>query len=191
MIELGYNFDKKSLDKIKRFKNPTLDISKNKIKKNSNYKIFLNKTQFNNLIKNGMIKYRLTDAEKKQNLMVGDSLTDIFKMILPYAKNILPKLATTVGLSSIGALTSSAINKKMNKKKNDISKIIKLNNDQVKKINDNLKKINDSKIFDKKITLNEQEGNGIFSFLLPTLVSLLPSLLSSGKGIKKRNFFLK
>ena len=33
MIELGYNFDKKSLDKIKRFKNPTLDISKNKIKK--------------------------------------------------------------------------------------------------------------------------------------------------------------
>ena len=29
----------------------------------------------------------------------------------------------------------------------------------------NLKKINDSKIFDKKITLNEQEGNGVFSFL--------------------------
>ena len=111
-------------------------------------------------------------------------------MVLPYAKNILPKLATTVGLSSIGALTSNAINKKMNKK-NDISKIIKLNNDKVKKINESLKKINDSKIFDKKITLNEQEGNGIFSFLLPTLVSLLPSLLSSGKGIKKRNFFLK
>ena len=189
MIKLGYNFDKKSLDKIKRFKNPTLDISKNKIKKNSNYKIFLNKTQFNNLIKNGMIKYRLTDAKKKQNLMVGDGLADIFRMLLPYAKNILPKALTTLGLSSIGALTSNAINKKMNKKKNDT--IIKLNDSQVKKINDNLKKINDSKIFDKKITLEEQEGNGIFSFLLPTLVSLLPSLLSSGKGIKKQNFFLK
>ena len=149
MIELGYNFDKKSLDKIKRFKNPTLDISKNKINKNSNYKIFLNKTQFNNLIKNGMIKYRLTDAKKKQNLMVGDGLADIFRMVLPYAKNILPKLATTVGLSSIGALTSNAINKKMNKKKND--KIIKLNNSQVKKINSDLKKLNDSKIFDKKL----------------------------------------
>ena len=189
MIELGYNFDKKSLDKIKRFKNPTLDISKNKIKKNSNYKIFLNKTQFNNLIKNGMLKYRLTNAKKKQNLIVGDGLADIFKMILPYAKNILPKLATTVGLSSIGALTSNAINKKMNKKKHGT--IIKLNDSQVKKINDNLKKINDSKIFDKKITLEEQEGNGVFSFLLPTLVSLLPSLLSSGKGIKKQKFFLK
>ena len=189
MIELGYNFDKKSLDKIKRFKNPTLDISKNKIKKNSNYKIFLNKTQFNNLIKNGMIKYRLTDAKKRYNIQSGDGLADIFKMVLPYAKNILPKALTTLGLSSIGALTSNAINKKMNKKKNDT--IIKLNNSQVKKINDNLKKINDSKIFDKKITLEEQEGNGIFSFLLPTLVSLLPSILSSGKGIKKQNFFLK
>ena len=134
-----------------------------------------------------MIKYRLTDAKKRYNIQSGDGLADIFKMVLPYAKNILPKLATTVGLSSIGALTSNAINKKMNKKKNNT--IIKLNDSQVKKINDNFKKINDSKIFDKKITLEEQEGNGVFSFLLPTLVSLLPSILSSGKGIKKQNFF--
>ena len=133
-----------------------------------------------------MIKYKLTDAKKRHNIQSGDGLADIFKMVLPYAKNILPKLATTIGLSSIGALTSSAI-KKMNKKKNDTT--IKLNDNQVKKINDNLKKINDSEIFSKKITLKEQEGNGVFSFLLPTLVSLLPSLLSSGKGIKKQNFF--
>ena len=30
MIELGYNFLKKDLDKIQKFKNPTLDINKNK-----------------------------------------------------------------------------------------------------------------------------------------------------------------
>ena len=182
MIELGYKFDKKSLDKIKRFKNPVLDIHKNKINKNSKYEIFLNKSQFNNLLENHMIKYKLTDAKKNKNIQVGDGLADIFKMVLPYAKNILPKLATTVGLSSIGALTSNAINKK----KKDT--IIKLTDSQVKKINDNLKKINDSKIFNKQITLAEQEGNGIFSFLLPTIVSMLPSLLSKGKG---NNFFLK
>ena len=85
-----------------------------------------------------MIKYELSDAKKKQNLMVGDGLAEIFKMVLPYAKNILPKLATTVGLSSIGALTSSAINKKMNKKENDT--IIKLNDTLVKKIYQDLKK---------------------------------------------------
>ena len=33
MIELGYNFDKKSLDKIKRFKNLAIDISKNILRK--------------------------------------------------------------------------------------------------------------------------------------------------------------
>ena len=44
MIEIGYNFLKKDLDKIKIFKNPTLDINKNKLNKNSKYKIFLNKT---------------------------------------------------------------------------------------------------------------------------------------------------
>ena len=181
MIELGYNFDKKSLDKIKRFKNPVLDIHKNKISKNSKYKIFLNKSQFNNLLEEGMIKYRLTDAKKNKNIMVGDGLADIFKMVLPYAKNIIPKVLGTVGLSSIGALTSNAINKK--------NTIIKLTDSQVKKINDNLKKINDSKIFNKQITLAEnQNGNGIFSFLLPTIVSMLPSLLSKGKG---NNFFLK
>ena len=187
MIKIGYNFDKKTLDKIKRFKNPVLDIYKNEINKNSKYKIFLNKSQFNNLLENHMIKYRLTDARKNKNIMIGDGLAEIFKMILPYAKNIAPKVLTTLGLSSIGALTSNAINKNMNKKKEDT--IIKFNDAQVKKINDNLKKINDSKIFNKQITLSEnQEGNGIFSFRLPTLVSMLPSLLSSGKGIKN-NFY--
>ena len=35
------------------------------------------------------------------------------------------------------------------------------------------------------------DGNGIFSFLLPTLVSILPSLLSSGKGIQNKNNFFE
>ena len=84
-----------------------------------------------------MIKYKLTGAKKKQNLIVGDGLSEIFKMALPYVKNILPKALTTIGLSSIGALTSSAIDKKMNEK-NDT--IIKLNDTEVKKIKDNFKK---------------------------------------------------
>ena len=40
MIEVGYNFLKKDLDKIQKFKNPTLDIVKDKLCKNSKYKIF-------------------------------------------------------------------------------------------------------------------------------------------------------
>ena len=80
MIELGYNFLKKDLNKIQKFKNPTLDIDKNRIKKNSNYKIFLNKNQYNNLIENGNIKYRLTDAKKQKHLMHGDGIASLIQM---------------------------------------------------------------------------------------------------------------
>ena len=41
MIEIGYSFLKKDLNKIQRFKNPTLDIDKNKIKKIRIIKYFL------------------------------------------------------------------------------------------------------------------------------------------------------
>ena len=33
MINIGYDFLKKDLNKMQRFKNPTLDIDKNRIKK--------------------------------------------------------------------------------------------------------------------------------------------------------------
>ena len=89
----------------------------------------MNESQFSNLLENHMIKYRLTDARKNQNILVGDGISDIFRMMSPYVKNIAPKILTTLG-SSIGALTSNAINKNMNKKKNDT--IIKLNDAQVK-----------------------------------------------------------
>ena len=75
-----------------------------------------------------MIKYRLTDFRKNKNIVVNDGLADIFKMMLPYAKNILPKIATAVGLSSVGALTSNAINKR----KKDT--VIRLNDAQIKKL---------------------------------------------------------
>ena len=41
MIEIGYNFLKKDLNKVQKFKNPNLDIDKNRIKKFQNIKYFL------------------------------------------------------------------------------------------------------------------------------------------------------
>ena len=59
--------------------------------------------------------------------------------------------------------------------------------DQIKQ---NLKKINDSKVFDRKITL-DQRGSGIFKFLLPILAgTIIPSLISR-KGVSKNRNFLK
>ena len=115
MIKLGYNILKKDLNRIQKFKNPTLDIDKNRIKKSSNYKIFLNKNQYNNIIEHGNIRYRLTDAKKRMNIQSGDGIASLIQMALPFVKSVAPKVLGTLGLSSLGAITSSAINKKMNK----------------------------------------------------------------------------
>ena len=116
MIELGYSFFKKDLNKIQRFKNPTLDIDKNRIKKNSNYKIFLNKNQYNNLIEKGNIKYRLTDAKKQKHLMHGDGIGALLiQMAFNLIKSALPKIASTIGLAGLSTGISHGINKALKK----------------------------------------------------------------------------
>ena len=37
MIEIGYDFNIKDINKIKKYKNPTMDINKNKINDKSKY----------------------------------------------------------------------------------------------------------------------------------------------------------
>ena len=113
--------------------------------KNSKYKIFLNKNKYNNLIENGYIKYKLTDAKKRMNIQLGDGIASLIQMALPFVKSVAPKVLGTLGLSSLGAIASSAINKKMNK-----DHIIKTSDKQLD-INKNLEKINKMNVFDKKL----------------------------------------
>ena len=179
MIEIGYNFLKKDLDKIQKFKNPTLNIVKNKINKNSKYKIFLNKTQFNRLLEQGFIKYKLTDWKKRMNIQKGGGIGSLLSMAFDMIKPALPKIASTIGLSGLSAGVSHGINKVLNNKN-----IIEIDEKIMNQIKQNFKKINDSKVFDRKVTLN-QRGSGIFSFLLLILAStIIPSLIK-GKGVSK------
>ena len=185
MIEIGYDFNIKDINKIKKYKNPTLDIFKSKLYDNSKYKIFLNKTQFNNLLKNNSIKYKLTDSKKNRNIMIGDGIGSLISMALNMIKPALPKIASTIGLAGLSTGVSHGINKALNKNK---SNIIKLSDKQVNDINKNLDIINKSKIFNKKITLS-RNGSGIFSILLPMLAStIIPALIKKGKG-NNSNFF--
>ena len=173
MIEIGYNFPKKYLDKVQKFKNPTLEINKNKSNKNSKYKTFLNKTQFNNLLDKWFIKYKLSDSKKRMNIQKADGIGSLLSMAFNMIKPALPKIASTIGLSGLSAGVSHGINKALNKKK-----ILEIDEKMMNQIKQNLKKINDSKVFDRKITL-DQRGSGIFSFLLPMLAStIIPSLIS-------------
>ena len=146
MIEIGYNFLKKDLDKLQKFKNPILNIDKNKLKillekiikknKNSKYKIFLNKTQFNNLLDKGFIKYKLTGSKKKQNVLVGDGIDSLLSMAFNMIKPSLPKIASTIGLSGLSAGVSHGINKALNKKK-----ILEIDEKTMNQIKQNLRKL--------------------------------------------------
>ena len=78
--------------------------------------------------------------------MIGDGIGSLISMALPFMKSVAPKVLGTVGLSSIGALTSNAINKKMNK-----NNIIKLSDKQANDIDRNLDIINKSKIFNRAV----------------------------------------
>ena len=129
----------------------------------------------------------MTDAKKRMNIQLGDGIASLIQMALPFVKSVAPKVLGTLGLSSLGAIASSAINKKMNK-----DHIMKLSDKQLNDMNKNLEKTNNMKVFDKKITLN-QKGSGIFSFLLPMLASsIIPALIPKKKGSgisNKNNFF--
>ena len=104
-----------------------------------------------------------------------------FNMIKP----ALPKIDSTIGFSGLSVGVSHGINKALNEKK----KILEIDEKMMNQIKQNLNKINDSKVFDRKITL-DQTGSGIFSFLLPILAStIIPSLIKGKGASKNRNFF--
>ena len=97
----------------------------------------------------------------------GDGIGNLLSMALNMIKPALPKIATTIGLSGLSAGVSYGINKALNKKK-----ILEIDEKLMNQIKQNFKKINDSKVFDRKVTLNQKES-GIFSFLLPMLASTI------------------
>ena len=124
----------------------------------------------------------MTDAKKRMNIQLGDGIASLIQVALPFVKSVAPKVLGTLGLSSLGAITCSAINKKMNK-----DHIMKLSDERLNYMNKNFKKINNMKVFDKKITLN-QKGSAISSFLLPMLASsIIPK--KKGSGISNKNKF--
>ena len=77
----------------------------------------------------------MTDSKKQKHLMNGDGIASLIQMALPFVKSVAPKFLATLGLSSLGAVASSAISKKMNK-----DHIIKLSDKQLDDINKNLEK---------------------------------------------------
>ena len=143
---------------------------------------------FNKLLEKGELRYVFTDKRKQYYIQNGGSLANIFKAILPYAKDFAKNIIPSLGIAASSTLVSHGNNKSLNKKKKTGGNIkIDLSPTDIKKINNILEKLSNMKLTNYK-SISKQTGKGIFSSLIILLIgSMIPSLIS-GKGCKD-NFF--
>ena len=190
-MEIGYKFNVKEINKLSKFKNPSIILKKDNIVQNGKYKIYLTKNMFNKLLEKGELRYVFTDKRKEYYSKQGGNLGNIFKTILPYAINFEKKLLPALGVTAVTTTSSHLINKSLKKKKGGNIKI-GLSPSNVEKINNVLEKLSNMKLTNYK-SITEQNGGSVLSFILPLVGSLLPSLLNKGSGncCQKDNFFLK
>ena len=188
-MDISYRLNNNQIEKLKKYKNPSILLKKNNILKNGKYKLHLTIGMFNKLLQKGELKYTFTDKRKQYYLQQGGSLGDIFKVFVPYLKPIARKILPAIGVATTSTLVSHGVNKALNKKKRIGGNIkIDLSSNDIKKINNILVKLSNMKLTNYK-SINQQTGKGIFtSLLIPLIGSMIPSLI--GKGCKD-NFFLK
>ena len=190
-MEIAYKFTPKEINKLSKFKNPSILLKKDNIIKNGKYKIYLTKNMFNRLLSENQLRYTFTDKRKEYYVQNGGNLGNIFKAILPHAINFGKKLLPALAVTGITTASSHLINKSLKKKKGGNIKI-DLSPSNVEKINNILEKLSNMKLTNYK-SISEQNGGSVLSFILPLVGSLLPSLLNKGSGscCQKDNFFLK
>ena len=187
-MDISYRLNNNQIEKLKKYKNPSILLKKNNILKNGKYKLHLTIGMFNKLLEKGELRYTFTDKRKNYYLQRGGSLSNIFKAILPYAKDFAKKIIPALGVATTSTLVSHGVNKALNKKKLGGNIKITLSPTDIKKINDILVKLSNMKLTNYK-SISQQTGKGIFtSLLIPLIGSMIPSLI--GKGYKD-NFFLK
>ena len=196
-MEVSYKFTPKEIQKLSKFKNPSIILRKENIVKNGKDKIHLTKNMFNKLLEEKQLKYTFTDKRKENYIREGGSLASIFKSLSPHLIKFGKKLLPALGITAASTLTSHGISKALNKKKG--GSILKLNLSQsdVNKINNMLDKL--PSVIKKQFNLskfkniNQQNGGSILGTIAMLAASILPSLLNKGSGVccEKDNFFLK
>ena len=151
-MEIAYKFTPKEIQKLSKFKNPSIILRKGNIVKNGKYKIHLSKNMFNKLLEEKKLNYTFTDKRKEcYSNQIGNGLGEIFKSILPHAIKFGKKLLPALGVTGITTTTSHLIKKSLNKKKRKGVNIeINLSQSDVKKINNILGKLSNMKLTNYK-----------------------------------------
>ena len=78
-MDISYRLNNNQIERLIKYKNPSIILKKENILKNGKYKLHLTIGMFNKLIKEGELKYVFTDKRKEYYTQEGGSLADIFK----------------------------------------------------------------------------------------------------------------
>ena len=150
-MEIAHRLNNKEIQKLKKYKNPSILLKKGNILKNGKYKLHLTIGMFNKLIDKGELRYIFTDKRKNYYLQQGGSIADIIKSFVPYLKPIAKKILPAIGVASTSTLVSHGINKALNEKKRTGGNIkIDLSPTDIKKINYILAKLSNMKLTNYK-----------------------------------------
>ena len=110
-MAIAYRLNNKEIEKLKKYKNPSIILKKEKIFKNGKYKLHLTVGMFNKLLEKGELKYTFTDKRKQYYIQNGGSLANIFKAFVPYLKPIAKKILPAIGVATTSTLVSHGVKK--------------------------------------------------------------------------------
>ena len=184
-MEVSYKFTPKEIQKLSKFKNPSIILRKENIVKDGKYKIHLTKNVFNKLLEEKQLKYDFTDKRKEYYIQQGGSLASIFKSLSPHLIKFGKKLLPAFGITTASTLTSHGISKALDKKKGGSFLKVNLSQSDVNEINNMLNKL--PIVIKKQLNLskfkniNQQNGGFILGIISMLAASILPSIIS-GKG---------
>ena len=80
-MEIVYRLNNKEIEKLKKYKNPSIILKKENILQNGKYKLHLTVGMFNKLLEKGELRYAFTDKRKEYYLQQGGNLGDTSKAI--------------------------------------------------------------------------------------------------------------
>ena len=90
-MDISYRLNNSQIEKLKKYKNPSIILKKENILKNGKYKLHLTNGMFNELIKEGQLKYVFTDKGKNYYLQQGGSLMIFLKLFYHMQRILLKK----------------------------------------------------------------------------------------------------
>ena len=70
-MDISYRLNNSEIEKLRKYKNPSISLKRGNILKNGKYKLHLTIGMFNKLLEKGELKYTFTDKKKQYYIQTG------------------------------------------------------------------------------------------------------------------------